>query len=158
MEALLSIKECTICESRAAYWRHSQEKYLKKAELELARFQKQFKAKKARLLLTEHAEIRQWQRAFSFANVREAILNGFPIYRYYNSPLREVKILVMSYVKTGTREYRPMHVVVGFHERTPEIWTVITVYDPSVDKQKQWNDRYDQKICFCDETCDETLV
>lgn len=142
--------ECIRCGSRAAAWRLSQERFMEKAECELAQFQERFITRKARLICSEHAGLRQWQRAFSIANIREAILNGFPIFRFYDKTLNTAGLIVMSYVKLQEREYRPMHVVVGFQERTPDLWTVITVYDPSVEKQWQWNDRYDQKICFCE--------
>lgn len=142
--------ECMICKDRAEAWKLSQQRFLGKAENELARFQERFHLKKARLMYSEHAELRQWQRAFSIANIREAVANGFPIYRYYDKTLKEIKILLMSYVKLQAKEYRPMHVVVQFHEQNPDLWTVVTVYDPSVNKHWQFNDQYDQKICFCE--------
>ncbi|CAI8946977.1 putative DUF4258 domain-containing protein [Brevibacillus sp. IT-7CA2] len=146
----VSDRVCTICRDRAEAWKLSQERFLGKAENELACFQERYKLKKARLMYSEHAGLRQWQRAFSVSNIREAVIHGFPIYRYYDKKLKEVKIILMSYVKLQAMEYRPMHVVVGFHEQTPDLWTVITVYDPSTEKHWQWNDQFDQKVCFCD--------
>lgn len=111
-----------------------------KAEIEQRMFVEMLEEGEAKLLLSMHALRRQSERGISEKDIRNAVLNGWPIGRRKQSG--EVTIVLMYFLKVGRGQYRPIHVVCVFHVASPSVWTVKTAYDP---RSGSWDNNFQKR-------------
>jgi hypothetical protein len=107
------------------------------AEAEHKRFVERLEEGDGKLAISKHALRRQSERAISEADIRNAVLNGWPIERRKDNGY--VTIILLYFLKVGKGLYRPLHVVCVFSVNYPDVWTVKTTYDP---RSGEWSDDY----------------
>jgi hypothetical protein len=110
------------------------------AEAEHKKFVQRLEEGDGKLVISKHALRRQSERAISEADIRNAVLNGWPIQRRQDGGF--VTIVLLYFLKVGKGQYRPIHVVCVFHVYDPDIWTVKTTYDP---RSGEWRDNYQRR-------------
>lgn len=137
------------CARKAKNHREYQEKFLSNAQDRLERFQEALKRNVNALVKSRHGDWRQFDRSFSINQIREAVENGWAIESGFDKDTKERTIVIMYNLKIGPKTFRPMHVVCGFSDNNPDIWTVVTEYDPRSHAYK-WTNGYNERICFCD--------
>ncbi|MEC2133440.1 DUF4258 domain-containing protein [Brevibacillus centrosporus] len=141
---------CDVCKNKSESWIKKQERSLPAAEQSLEEFREKFEIRQATLSILTHAQERQVYRSFSLGQIREAVMNGYPIQRSFHTAIRECRIVIMFRYKTAPRTYRPMHCVVRYFQDNPKHWEVVTVYDPRSQAWK-WDSTFCQRVCFCKE-------
>jgi hypothetical protein len=134
------------CGERARNWEFKQKRQILIAENELESFRQSLVDGNGVLTFKKHANKREYERAFSKMNILEAVQDGWTIERTFHAG--QVKIIIMYYIRTSQRSYRPVHVVCSFQEDCPQRWTVITVYDPRT-KPWKWGENFQKRVCFC---------
>ncbi len=134
------------CEERSLRNRARIEDILTEAELLLSNFQDKLTegSEEVRLRMKYHAEQREMFRAFSRYEIVEAAKQGWAI----DLTKRDNKtfIVIMYYLHTGPRSYRPIHVVCMVN--SPFDWEIITVYDPR-SKSWWWDKNLSTRVCWC---------
>ncbi|MCY9665872.1 DUF4258 domain-containing protein [Paenibacillus alginolyticus] len=138
-----------LCAQKAKNHNEHQEKFLSDAQDRLEKFQAVLKQNVNALIKSRHGDRRQFERSFSISEIREAVENGWAIESGYNKETKERTILIMYNLKVGPKTFRPMHVVCGFSDKNPDIWTIVTEYDPRSHEYK-WANGYMRRNCFCD--------
>lgn len=112
-----------------------------------------------------HKAGRSFERAFSFAKVKEMINDKltFPISYTYHKISDETYEITLTLFKTvkvevnGEIKQRPVHIVVGYHEsfykhtrKKFKETTVVTAYYADCGKNTHfWKDNYIERACFC---------
>lgn len=140
-----------ICALKAAAFQEYNNKFLSSAQERLEKFQAVFEQNMNALVKSNHGDRRQIERSFSNRHIREAVLYGWAISTGYDKATKWGSITIMYNIKVAPRVFRPVHVVCGFNDRNPNLWTVITAYDPRTHEYK-WANGYTQRICFCEVT------
>ena len=97
---------------------------------------------RATLLDSFHSDYRKIDRLYSARDTLTAVTEGWVIH-YSEKPMT---ITVMSYVRTGNKMYRPIHVICDVGN--PLVWRIITVLDPS-ERTWKWDEQYEEQTCFC---------
>ena len=110
------------------------------AEVEHRKFVEMLEEGDAKLVLSKHTLRRQTERGISELDIRNVVLNGWPIERRQDNTY--VTIVLMCFLKIGKGQYRPLHVVCVFSQHAPEVWTVKTAYDP---RSGEWSDNYQKR-------------
>lgn len=136
---------CPQCKERREKWLQNQKKFIPLGEREHEAFTQAYEDGEAAFLESNHVGKRQFERAFPYRAVKEAVLNGWVIERQKTTG-GHTRLVIMYYFRTSHKSYRPMHVVIEFDN--PFLWTFITVYDPRSQAWK-WDEELQKRICFC---------
>ena len=110
------------------------------AETEHRKFVELLEEGDGKLVISNHALRRQIERGISEMDIRNAVLNGWPIERRQDGA--DVTIVLMYFLKIEKGQYRPIHVVCVFNVVHPETWTVKTTYDP---RSGEWRDNFQRR-------------
>ncbi|MEF2246431.1 DUF4258 domain-containing protein [Paenibacillus sp. IITD108] len=140
------------CNNRALRHLKKFESLQSEAELLLTDFQEKLQSNSSdvRFRLKLHASQREMFRAFSRKDILEAVTNGWVI--EMNERSNNKIIIVMYFIHTGPKSYRPIHLVCVLN--SPFDWEVITVYDPR-SRSWWWGNNYSERICWCAEQLEE---
>lgn len=136
------------CAARAAYYDKLDSQRLPLAQKEWDNLHDN-----ARFVLTEtradggvaHPEQRLYERAVSRSDV-DALIAAGDVIRRYTDDEGHVRLLILGWVKTAPKRYRPLHMVTVVV--APDEVHVATVYDPRT-RPWQWSPEYDRQVCWC---------
>jgi len=140
------IQERELDVSRIKKHRRFQKKYLPLAETAVDAFQdKIIRGENVQILVSRHGNKREFERCISHREIMQVIEEGYPIeFQGYNRD--SMDILMMSYVKIGKKNYRPLHVAIAV-DKNYETVIVKTAYDPRT-REWQWEKNYQKRLFY----------
>lgn len=123
-----------------------QEKYLPLAESAVDTIQNKIgNGQNVQVLITRHGNKREFERCISHREIKQVIEEGYPIeFQGYNRD--SMNILMMSYVKIGKKNYRPIHVAIAVDKNYETVF-VKTAYDPRT-REWQWEKNYQKRLFY----------
>ena len=90
---------------------------------------------------------RQLERAISFGDINVALANGQVIHRNIDQETKQEHLLVLAWLRSGSKSWRPIHVSVLLSVDASDVF-IKTVYDPrSCDWM--WTREYTRRVCWC---------